>query len=276
MTVNPQPQNKRIQWKVLTIAVASMFIFLNLNIFDFTSQDAAAGSPPPSDTVNGVQYIQGDWNVYTTESYTDEIIDLTGNLYIHKNGVLKFQNVTLRMNVTSSTFYEIRVYDGGKFLISDGDNDPATTTDCSNITDSIFDVDNLLTTASDYRYLFFIDVGGILEIKNSILREIGTDFMSYTTHTLNVNSATITMQNCTFSNSIGVYINSNYDINRRNALIENTTFKNSLFGVVIEWSRNVDLKFNKFYNLDYIGLYYYNVYNLDISNCTFTNISSTF
>jgi parallel beta-helix repeat protein len=66
--------------------------------------------PPPT----------GDWVVTGTESYYDEVIALNGNLIVEDGGRLTFRNVTLQLNCTSDTHYNITIQTGGEFYVLEG------------------------------------------------------------------------------------------------------------------------------------------------------------
>jgi hypothetical protein len=140
-------------------------------IVPFDNITTTATTPTPRDDVDGayIQYLFGDWNVTGDESYTDEIFVLSGNLSIKTGGSLTLRNVTLAINCsTENGTYDIQVMDGGALNITDGDNDPATTDDRSNITDSPFDTDDYGDL--DYRYSIKAWEGSSISIENSIIR----------------------------------------------------------------------------------------------------------
>jgi parallel beta-helix repeat protein len=72
--------------------------------------------------------------------------------------------VALKLNGTTDGTYGINVTSGGKFYIYDNDNNPATTSDASNITNG----DN-----SSFNYFFIINSGTTFEMKNSYLGYAG-------------------------------------------------------------------------------------------------------
>jgi len=148
-------------------------------IMPFNNTKTTATSPPPDDNVNGTytQFLSGDWIVTGSETYINESIVLTGNLTIQSGGSLTLKNVTLAINCsTENGTYDIQVMDGGSLIITDYDNDPATTNDRSNITDSPFDTDDYLDL--DYRYSIKAWEGSYVSFENSIIREAGFPFGS--------------------------------------------------------------------------------------------------
>jgi parallel beta-helix repeat protein len=214
--------------------------------------------PPPDDNVNGsyTQYIQGDWIVNETVSLNDEIIILSGNLTILSGGSLNLGNVTLAINNTpGGQQFEIEVYEGGSLNIFDGDNNPATTHDSSNITDSPFDIDN--GTVSDPGYMMRINSGANLSIRNSIIHECGY----YGIWGLNImTDENVTIENSTFLDKRGV----NYQ-GGGNITIKNCNFSSSKGAISI---RGLVNSFNIIdNNISYsdLGLYVYNTKNGIIS-----------
>jgi parallel beta-helix repeat protein len=238
----------------LMVILISILLVININTIDFSNQTVQAAPPPPDDDINGTQYIDDDWDVYGKMNYTDEIIDLSGNLTIHPGAVLTFRNVTLRMNVTEfSPLYHIEILEGGTFYILDGDEDPKTTFDASNITDSIFDNDNLLADESDYRYAFKVRPEGYLEIRNSQIREIGSMWhKDWEEWGIFYEAKNLVVRNSTFSNLYWTF-----DINRRG---KDDTVGNMIFDN------------NTFYNIKE-GIYLYDFVNFEIKNCLFYKFS---
>ena len=85
--------------KTINLICAVMLISIAFFILPNTIPSVSGGNPPPpNDGLDGLQYIDGDWDVSGEESYTDEIIVLTGNLTVLNGGDLTFNNVTLMMN----------------------------------------------------------------------------------------------------------------------------------------------------------------------------------
>jgi len=173
----------------------------------FNNSKTTAAAPPPDDGVNGTytQFITGDWIVTGTESYTNESIVLTGNLTIQFGGSLTLKNVTLAINCSSENgTFDIQVMDGGSLIITDWDNDPATTNDRSNITDSPYDTDDYLEF--DYRYSIKAWEGSYVSFENSIIREAGFPFGSED-YGLYIYTDNVNIQNCTIEkNWYGLYL----------------------------------------------------------------------
>ena len=162
--------------KIIHIAIVSMLVLSILpNIMSFVDDTVNAGlPPPPKDSVNGLQYVDGDWIVNGTESYTNEEIVLTGNLTIQSGGHLTLRHVRLALNCTTEDGqFDIEVLNGGTLIITDIDSDPSTVNDFSNITDSPFDVDD--GTNTDYEYAIRVYEGASFSLTNSLVRECGYD-----------------------------------------------------------------------------------------------------
>jgi parallel beta-helix repeat protein len=137
-------------------------------------------------TIGGINYINGNWIVNTTENYEDSQFVLTGNLVIKSGGVLTFRNTTLYINSTLlNNPHGIKVKNGGIFQIWDSDNNNQTSDDRSKILDSPYDKDDL--SDLDYRYFFRVESGGKVDINNSYIEEcgfydIGSDMDSWGLH----------------------------------------------------------------------------------------------
>ncbi|MCK5560298.1 MAG: right-handed parallel beta-helix repeat-containing protein, partial [Thermoplasmata archaeon] len=219
--------------KIIHLSIVFMLIFGFLPIVLLTGpQPATAGtSPPPNDGVNGAytQYIDGDWTITNTQSYTDEIIVLTGNLTIESGGALTLKNVTLMMNCTTiDGQYKLEVLNGGTLEIADKDNDPATIDDISNITDSPFDSDN--NTGYDFEYCIRIEGGASFSLKNSLVREAGFGGFG--------------------SKNYGIYIETD------NVIIQNTSFIHNYYGIYLSLVENATVCYNNFsYSVYGFGFY---------------------
>ncbi|UCE73572.1 MAG: right-handed parallel beta-helix repeat-containing protein [Methanomassiliicoccales archaeon] len=203
----------------------------------WNNSNVEAGTP--DDLVDGLQYIQGDWIVSTPESYTDEIIVLSGNLTIEPTGSLTLRNVTVAINCTTENgTYTIEVMGGGSLDISDGDDNPATTLDRSNITDSPFDDDD--GGSGDFRTAIKVNSGASLSIENTIIRECGYSWDD---------------------DNVGLYLDYVDDVN-----IQNCTFENGWYGLYSRWGNNYRIGYNEFRYFKNYGLYlnrgnYAEVYN---------------
>ncbi|MCK5773984.1 MAG: right-handed parallel beta-helix repeat-containing protein, partial [Thermoplasmata archaeon] len=177
-------------------------------------------------SIPGATYMTGTWYVNDTQNRSNEVIVLSGMLRINNGGELNLRNVTLMMNCTASNGqYGIYVY--GKLNVTDGDGDPSTTHDRSNITDSPYDADNL-TAGFDYRYTFYVSSSENFVINNSIIRECG-----YSTSTT----------------SAGLYI-----YNTDEASLQNNTIENCFMGAYLSYSDGYRIINNTFRNCNNIGI----------------------
>jgi parallel beta-helix repeat protein len=206
---------------ILIVLIATMSMIL---VIDITPNVKSGTPPPPDDGIDGLQYIDGDWDVSGTENYTDEIIVLTGNLTVLSGGNLTFNNVTLMMNCTNyDGEYEIEVLGGGSFQILGN----------SNVTDSTFDVDD--GGALDYEYLFWVRDTANFTMKDSEVHECGWNG-SYKGLTIETDDTII--ENSLFSNNYcGIYF-----YQSSNNLISNVTAKeNGREGIYLHYSYNNDI-----------------------------------
>jgi parallel beta-helix repeat protein len=242
--------------KPVYLLVACMLI---LGIFQTTltsfNYNVEASPPPPSDLVNGTQYIEGDWLINGTEVFSNEIIILSGNLTVQSGTSLTLINVTLAMNCTTDNgLYTIEVLSGGSLIITDGDNDPATKDDRSNITDSPFDTDD--RSPSDYRTAIRINDGASLFMNNTIVRECGYSGGGQDVGLYIDGADYINIQNCTFVNNAQAIAGHHSD----NSVIGYNEIRNSdEFGVNIVWGWYLRFFNNNIHHNDFgafIGAYY--------------------
>jgi parallel beta-helix repeat protein len=278
----------------LFVIVIIILGFLQI-VIPLNNIDTTASSPPPDDGVNGAytQYIDGDWVVTGTESYSDEVIVLTGNLTIQAGGSLTLMNVTLAMNNTAANgTYYIYVNSGGSLSILDKDNDPTTTYDRSNITDSPFDSDN--GNSTDFRTRIRVYSSGVLTIKNSIVRECGYSWNSYQ-HGLYIDAYNLVIENSTFENNFyGVYFHSGNDVSIRNnefkncyrglsfyqygsilnGVVQNNIAHNNEYGLEISGT-NIEITNNTAHNNSKIGISLSRLYNSEFYNNTMLDNGGT-
>ncbi|MEW5759862.1 MAG: right-handed parallel beta-helix repeat-containing protein [Candidatus Thermoplasmatota archaeon] len=130
--------------------------------------------------------IFGDWVIASTDNITriDETIILTGNLTI--NGILTFENVTLKMNLTADGEYGIFVNSGGKFYIY-------------NSTVTALNPDN--------NYHFKALSGSNFEMKNSNLSYCGYSSANADTSGLYIATSNALVENNKINNNYyGIYV----------------------------------------------------------------------
>lgn len=191
--------------KLIQIFIVLMLLASTVNVFMIPAEGA---SSTPSNGINAVQYINGDWTVSTDLSYTDQIIVLTGNLIIDPVGKLEFFNTTLKMNATNvDGEYGIEVQNGGRFFVNDT---------------------SIITTADAqvYGYDFLVSQGGTLEVQNSKVEYCGIlgagpgDFESG----LTINSDNTTFLDSFFSDSANGLVADSVNLTVQNCTIMNNGF----------------------------------------------------
>ncbi len=149
-----------------------MSIVMVTVIFANTSLVLAGTPAPPSDVPDGIQYIDGDWVVAGSETYTDEIIVLTGNLSVPVGASLTIVNTTIQMNCTM--IGEYMIYVGGNMYLQDG-GDGLTPLE-------VGDADASVITSSNpaFETYMYVDDGAVLDVQNSEIRNVGrTDINGY-------------------------------------------------------------------------------------------------
>ncbi len=150
---------------IMSIVMVSV-VFANTSL-------VLAGTPaPPSDVPDGIQYIDGDWTVAGSETYTDEIIVLTGNLSVPPGATLTLVNTTIQMNCTMIGQYMI--YVGGNMYLQDG-GDGLTPLEAG-------DADASVITSSNpaFETYMYVDAGAVLDVQNSEILNVGrTDINGY-------------------------------------------------------------------------------------------------
>ena len=243
--------------KTIHIVLVVMLVLSILpNIMSFEDAEVSAGTP--NDGIDGIQYIDGDWIVNTTESYTDEIIILSGNLTVESGGHLTLRHVTLALNCTTEDGqFNIEVLNGGTLVISDIDGNPATVNDFSNITDSPYDVDD--GTNTDYEYAIRVYEGASFSLTNSLVRECGYDGNDNTG--VQILADNVVIENCTFENNrYSVHI-----ADAENFKIANNLIRNSDMGILTDFlSKEGEIFDNEIYDST-TGIYFQGI-NLSIHN----------
>ncbi|MDO9536849.1 MAG: PKD domain-containing protein [Thermoplasmata archaeon] len=118
--------------------------------------DAYGDYPPPSDA---------DWIINQDTYVGNETWIIEKNITVMGGATLTLQNVTLRMNSTTSTGSDnrIEVLSGGTLVIQDNDGNNVTTGDASRI----------MRNDPNYGYLFIARDGGRLRIYNCIIEGCG-------------------------------------------------------------------------------------------------------
>ncbi|MBI5000176.1 MAG: Ig-like domain-containing protein [Euryarchaeota archaeon] len=93
-----------------------------------------SGPPDPSPNPGGFSWQNVTWDIHNGQSltYENQTIFLAANLTIEYNATLALKNVTFVMNCSFA--YEFNITVNGILNVTDGDWNPATKDDCSNIT----------------------------------------------------------------------------------------------------------------------------------------------
>ena len=222
--------------KSIALFAFALLISTTWSIIYLPEVVVAGSPPPPDDGIDGLQYIDGDWNVNGIESYTNETIVLTGNLTIEYGGNLTFKNVTLLMNSTTGgatidDYYHIEVQKGGTMYVLDYDSDNTTIYDTSNIT--------LNDTAA--KYWFWVRDGSNFTMRNSELHECGGWSISSTGAGLMIYTDNATIKNSLISyNKRDAIVLYNSDAH----IINNTISWNDRSGIVATWWSNGTIENN--------------------------------
>jgi hypothetical protein len=242
------------------IVILSIFIICNFTLINLSERTESESAPPISFGLNEIQYKVGDWFVYTKEVYENKTIDLCGNLSVENGGILIFNNVTLRMNVTANNQdYKIYVRTGGEFQVLAN----------STLTDSPIDNDTGSASDPDFRYKIFVN-HGIFTIKDSLIEEVGPASLYYTFKVYG-HQTRFLMENSTLRYSWdGLRI-----VSTNNATIKYSTFKN-IYHLAVFWIYVNDSKmvYNDISTISKYGYHLNYGSNNYIIGCTIDSIGS--
>lgn len=158
--------------------------------------------PPPSDAPNGPQYIDGNWTVAGTMSFTNELIYLTGNLTIPVGTSLTLVNTTIFMNSSFPGQFHVEV--NGTLNLNDG-GDGFTPMEAG---DS--DASNITANNTAINHLFWVRPTATMNVYDSSLQYAG----------ININMPP--------NNESGVYIRSN------NVRIEDSLIMNNNHSLIFD------------------------------------------
>jgi hypothetical protein len=154
---------------ILLLLFSSFLVFIPFDELSFLGNVSAAAPPAIEDATT---FWNDNWTVNSDATYRNQTIILNGNLTVTNGNTLTLINTTIMMNCTQSNGqYHIDVLNGGTLEIFDYDLDNITTSDASLITDSPYDVDD--GSGTDYAYNFSVNWGGMLEVRNSSIRDCG-------------------------------------------------------------------------------------------------------
>jgi len=232
--------------KIVSIVLAIMMVGIA-----FTSFAVAGDPPPPDDITDGVQYIDGDWVVgLPNNTFTNEIIYLTGNLTIPAGVTLTLINTTILMNCSADGEYHIEVESNGALIMQDG-GDGLTPMDAGDADSSIITANN---TANEHQ--FWVRPNAVLIASNSEIHYVGFEY------------------DAPFYNNSGVLIQSN------NVMINNCLIEDNFCGLIYDSCFPATLAFNLLDNNVEKGLWITNItnpaYNINgvLSDNTITNSGS--
>jgi len=235
--------HRKFLFPILTILLLSLGVLV---IMPSGNENVQAWGIKPDDNVNGtyIQFLEGNWYVSQDQTYTDEIIDLTGDLIISDKATLTLKNTMLRMNSTSDGEYGITVERNSFLEVLDGDGLPGTWGDESILTDSVLDIDNF--SSFDYGFIIELEQESHLKIRNSKVDNLGGG-KSYN----------------------GIYgWGAEIDI-------QNTTISRSEYGIRVDAPSDLALVNNTFKDIanTAVRLYGQQESNLMLDHCTFENAS---
>ena len=229
----------------------SMIILFILILFVKIETSISEKNPPPLEG----GYSLGDWVIEDGDNIlrNNQEIYLEGDLIIENGGKLSFKNVTFIMNCNGSSpeyaKLEIRIENGGEFIVLDNDNNSETKNDASlismglNIKETNDDKDTknedkFKGKNSEHKksdeipnkgFSFYVLNNGRLEMKNSILYECGYYFdLVGKTAGLQIESDDVSLSNNTLANNYyGIICN-----NSSPAIINNTILENKHDGIM--------------------------------------------
>jgi parallel beta-helix repeat protein len=146
---------------VTLLAMAALLATTTLTAAEHPEdQDANRGG-------TGLSEFTGDWSVGAGDDlvYANQTISLDGNLSVADGGKLTLKNVTLILHGGDSDPQEIGVFDG-TLTVTDGDGDPATELDRSQIK----------AADPEFNYYFGVYEDATFTLTNSLVRDCGRLF----------------------------------------------------------------------------------------------------
>jgi len=196
--------------------------------------------------------VTGDWNLASGSNvvHSGNRIEMNGNLVVSSNAVLTLKDVDLVMGTSSSGNY-IKVESGGTLVIQDLDSEPGTTGDAS------------VVSAADtsYPYMFYIESGATLTLKNSVVKNAGKAMVDSSDSGLDIESDKAEISGCEFSddycglyikdadptvtgcmfrsNDYGIYVSSGA------AKITDNTFTQNTYGLLVGSGSTPDIRDNR-------------------------------
>jgi parallel beta-helix repeat protein len=192
----------------------------------------------------------GDTLVGNATVWKDEVITLNGNLTINETGNLTLDNVTLLMNCTENGSYHIKVLSGGEMHILNNSN---------------------ISSANEYRYLFWVRNDSKFEMRDSELHECGYERgMHGDRGGLWINTDSAIIYNSVFSNCMsGILF---YQV--KNFSVSNCSFSNNNVGVYLSQATNIEI-IDCILSENNYGIYLEHSSDNTISNCTISSNNDT-
>ncbi|WXG39522.1 MAG: DUF2341 domain-containing protein [Candidatus Freyarchaeum deiterrae] len=206
--------------------------------------------------------IWGDTTISDSQNISNTQIILNGNLTIAGGGSLTLTSVTLFVNCSTNGEHGIEVKSGGALYINDSDGNPLTTNDATVIT--AYNKDNA------HNFVFWVQPGATFQMNNSEIHYCGySNWPNKEDCGPCINTDNAVIENNTFSNNYyGILLwNAYYNIIRNN----NVT-NNSNDGFFLDSSSNNQLINNTISYNNMYGLYlWFGSNNNNISGNTATN-----
>jgi len=225
----------------------------------------ALPQPPDEDAQSqngsGISYHNTSWIVDDGERqvYRNQTIHLRGNLTINSTGALEMENVTIVFNCSHDGQYGIHVLGNGFLNITDGDADPSTMDDSSNITNS----------GPGGRIFFIVDPHANLRLLNSELHGCGYMPATANTYGLTLMANGSTIDGCTFSgNLLGIYCRDAQGFSITNCIFSNNQGIGAKFDNCVGFTLSQNTFLNCPTGLEVVGSDSTHVSDSHLSSCT--------
>ncbi|MCG2826852.1 MAG: caspase family protein, partial [Thermoplasmatales archaeon] len=194
------------------ISAEEAFYYAKPKTYEFNNGENPAGGQDPQiyDGIEGELNISsltptGDLIVDDTKTYSNIPLPLNKNLTITGTGNLTLNNVILMMNSSFNGEYHIEVQSGGQLYIYN-----------SNI-----------TSANEYRYLFWVRNNSTFEMKDSEMSKCGYGEGNISNRGLIIETDNAIIENCIISeNYVGIYLKDSSD-----SIISNNTMLRCMIGI---------------------------------------------
>ncbi|UCE74230.1 MAG: right-handed parallel beta-helix repeat-containing protein [Methanomassiliicoccales archaeon] len=177
------------------------------------------GTAPPA---------SGDWVINNQTVVTDEIIDLTGSIFVNTGGSLTLDNSTIKIHCSTDGQYGIEVKNGGAICLKN---------------------DSIIERSGVGNYYFIVRAGADFEMKNSTIKHCGYENLDYRYTGLYIECD-------------GLIENSVIDISYQGVVIDNatvtvkgTTIQNSYWRNIEARNANLNLENNIICKAAKIGIW---------------------